>query len=86
MKLTIDIINGLIDTATYHHFDGTTCVVCLLRLKNGCHVIGQSSCIDESNFDVKIGQKVAYDKAVAKIWELEGYAIKSKQVGNGSDI
>ena len=43
MKLTIDIINNLVDAATYHHFDDTTCVVCLLQLKNGCHVVGQSN-------------------------------------------
>ena len=36
-------------------------------------VTGESACINKAVFDAEIGQKVAYDNAVDKIWQLEGY-------------
>ena len=77
MKLNIDAINDLVATAEYHHFENTTCVVCLLKLKNGCHTVGHASCLEYKNFDIDAGKKVAYEKALAEIWRLEGYKIKA---------
>ena len=78
VKLTKKIIIGLIDSEDYHHFGGTTTVVCLLTLKNGAQVLGKAACIDSKNFDLSIGMDVAKNDAISKIWELEGYAIKTR--------
>ena len=71
-KLTLDYIKSLIVNAEYQRF-GDTLTVCVLTLRNGFMVTGESACINKAVFDAEIGQKVAYDNAVDKIWQLEGY-------------
>ena len=71
-KLTLDYIKSLIVNAEYQRF-GDTLTVCVLTLRNGFTVTGESACISKAIFDAEIGQKVAYDNAVDKIWQLEGY-------------
>ena len=51
---------------------------CMLVLKNGFVVTGESSCVDIANFDRVKGEKCAKDKAVDKVWALMGYELKSK--------
>ena len=51
---------------------------CVLVLKNGFTVTGESACASPENFDRIIGQKIAYENARNKIWELEGYLLKEK--------
>ena len=71
-KFTLDYIKSLIVNAEYQRF-GDTLTVCVLTLRNGFTVTGESACISKAIFDAEIGQKVAYDNAVDKIWQLEGY-------------
>jgi hypothetical protein len=51
---------------------------CVLRLKNGLTVTGESACASPDNFDADIGRKIARQNAVNKIWPLEGYLLKNK--------
>ena len=51
---------------------------CVLVLRNGFTVTGESACASPENFDAHIGQKVARQNAVNKIWPLMGYALKEK--------
>ena len=51
---------------------------CVLVLKNGFTVTGESACASPKNFDAEIGRKVARQNAVAKIWPLMGYALKER--------
>ena len=51
---------------------------CVLVLKNGLTVTGESVCASPENFDAEIGRKVARQNARDKIWALEGYALKTK--------
>lgn len=51
---------------------------CVLVLKNGFTVTGESACASPENFDAEIGRKVARQNAVAKIWPLMGYQLKSE--------
>lgn len=78
-SLTEGDIEALIDTEDYYQFPDTTVTVCCLTLVNGFHVIGQSACVHPLDFDEKLGREIAYDDAKSKIWELEGYRIKSTQ-------
>lgn len=52
--------------------------MCVLVLNNGFTVFGHSACVSSENFDAEIGAKVARANAVAKIWSLMGYELKSK--------
>lgn len=58
---------------------------CVLVLKNGFTVTGESVCASPENFDAEIGRKIARENAVNKIWILEGYLLKQNlsEVSNG---
>lgn len=51
---------------------------CVLVLRNGFTVTGESACASPENFDAEIGRKIARQNAVEKIWPLMGYELKSQ--------
>lgn len=51
---------------------------CVIVLRNGFTVSGESACASPENFDAEIGRKIARQNAVAKIWPLEGYLLKQR--------
>jgi hypothetical protein len=51
---------------------------CVLVLKNGFTVTGESACASPENFDAEIGRKIARANAVNKVWPLMGYALKAR--------
>lgn len=51
---------------------------CVLVLRNGFTVTGESACASPENFDAEIGRKIARENAVQKIWMLEGYLLKQR--------
>lgn len=51
---------------------------CVLVLRNGFTVTGESACASPENFDPEIGRKIARENAIQKIWALEGYLLKQK--------
>lgn len=54
---------------------------CVLVLKNGFTVTGESACASPENFDTEIGRKIARQNAVQKIWPLMGYELRTKLTG-----
>ncbi|RAL57309.1 hypothetical protein BSK20_03475 [SR1 bacterium human oral taxon HOT-345] len=52
---------------------GEKTAVCLITLKNGFEIVGTSACMKKENYDQEVGNKFAYEKAIDKIRELEGY-------------
>jgi len=52
--------------------------VCILTLKNGFLVTGESSCVSTENFDAALGRRIARDNAKNKVWGLEGYALRER--------
>lgn len=51
---------------------------CVLVLKNGFTVTGESACASPENFDAEIGRKMSRQNAVNKIWPLMGYELRTK--------
>lgn len=54
---------------------------CVLVLRNGFTVTGESACASPENFDAELGRKIARRNAEAKIWPLMGYELRSKLAG-----
>lgn len=52
--------------------------ICILELRNGFTVTGESSCASPANYDAEIGRKIARGNAVQKIWGFEGYQLRTK--------
>ena len=51
---------------------------CVLVLRNGFTVTGESACASPENFDSELGRKIARQKAVDKMWPLMGYEVKTQ--------
>lgn len=77
-RVTKDHIESVISSEQYHVFPNTTFTACLLTLKNGYTVIGESACASPENFDAALGRRIARDNAFNKIWALEGYLLRQK--------
>ena len=52
--------------------------ICVLVLRNGFTVTGESACVSAENFDADVGHRVAREKAKDKIWAFEGYRLRSQ--------
>ena len=51
---------------------------CVLVLRNGFTVTGESACASPENFDAELGRKIARQNAMQKIWPLMGYELRSQ--------
>lgn len=51
---------------------------CVLRLQNGFTVHGFSACASPANYNREIGERLAREDAVKKLWPLLGYELKTK--------
>ncbi len=51
---------------------------CVLVLRNGFTVTGESACASPENFDADLGRKIARANAVNKVWPLMGYELKQR--------
>ena len=56
---------------------------CVIVLKNGFTVTGESACVSPKNFYVEIGRKIARQRAVDKIYPLMGYELKCRLAERG---
>jgi hypothetical protein len=77
-RLTPALIDETIADEYYHVVPNTTMTLCVLTLRNGFQVTGESAAVSFENFDEEIGRKVARANAREKIWQLEGYLLKDK--------
>ena len=50
----------------------------MFTLKNGFVIVESSSCVSPENYDADIGKEICRERALNKIWELEGYKLQSK--------
>jgi len=78
-RITPEHIKDTIVKDVYHVFPETMLTVCVLTLVNGFTVTGESACVSPENFNAEIGQEVARENAIDKIWALEGYLLKQAQ-------
>lgn len=76
----IEFDAGLVDEAdsVETHESLRLLTFCVLVLRNGFTVTGESACASPENFDAELGRKIARQNAVAKVWPLMGYALKQQ--------
>ncbi len=55
--------------------------ICVLVLRNGFTVTGESACASFENFDAELGRKIARQNAINKVWPLMCYELHSKLAG-----
>ena len=83
----VELDAGLIDEAsgTRTHESLGMLTFCVLVLKSGFTVTGESACASPENFDAEIGRKIARENAEKKIWPLMGYHLKQKLSESGNE-
>ena len=47
--------------------------ICVLVLRNGFVVTGESACVSPENFDAELSRKIARQNAIDKCWPLFGF-------------
>lgn len=77
-RVTAEQVRDQVVKQEYHVFSNRL-TVCVLTLRNGFLVNGTSACVSEANFDPQLGKQLAFNDAVEKIWELEGYLLRERQ-------
>ena len=89
-RITPEHIEGIIEGEYYisadklpnvlaEHIGNLMCLtLCVLVLKNGFTVVGQSACASPDNYNYDIGKRLARQDAFNKIWQLEGYLLRSQ--------
>ena len=60
--------------------------ICVLVLKNGFTVTGESACASPENFNAEIGHKIARAHAVDKIWPLLGFRLRDDLTAKQASI
>ena len=83
-RLTPRLIEETIKDAQFHKLTEVL-TVCVLTLQNGFTVTGESACVSPANYNAEIGEKIAKDNAMEKIWALEGYLLKEKLYNKASN-
>lgn len=81
-KITLDYLKQQIANVQYHQLDGTTITIAVITLHSGFTVTGESACVDPTSFNEEIGNKIAYDNAFDKLWQLFGFELKQKIGGD----
>lgn len=51
---------------------------CVLVLRNGFTVTGESACASPENFNAEIGRRIARENAAEKIWPLLGFRLRDE--------
>jgi len=75
-RVTEDSIRAKIKHISYIVHEHLT--LCIIELRNGFFVVGQSAPASPANFKAEVGKRYSYDQAFTKIWELEGYALREQ--------
>jgi hypothetical protein len=73
-RITLPEMEARIAKVSYIRL-GETVTLCHLVLDNGYSVRGESACVDPRNYNQPIGEKLARDQAVGKLWPLFGFML-----------
>ena len=71
-KITVEFLNSEIANVEHLRPVGTL-TICVITTKDGFTFTGESACVDPTNFNQEIGEKIAYDNAFNKMWLPYGF-------------
>lgn len=83
-KLTAVAIENAVEAEQYFFPVPTKLTLCVLTLKNGFVVTGESACVSPANFVPDIGKSIARENAISKVWDLEAYLLQQRLHEAGS--
>lgn len=78
-SVTMGHLESLVATEEYLRPEtAKTLTICVLTLKNGFSLVGESACADPANYSRILGEKLARANALNKAWPLEGYLLRQQ--------
>ena len=83
------VTEEMIKTAIKAEWDykvGEKTTIVVLLLHNGFEVVGTSGCVDAANYDHETGKKYARERAITKVWELEGYRLQQSMLEQSASV
>lgn len=83
-KRQIEDIMAHSEYEVFHKVFGKQCLV-VAKLPNGFTVVGESACVDPSNYDEEIGEELAKQRIEERLWELEGYKLQCNLKGGENE-
>ncbi|BFU65376.1 Gp49 family protein [Rodentibacter abscessus] len=79
-RVTKEHLESIITDKKFHRLTETL-TVCVLTIRNGFTVTGESACVSPAAYNQEIGERIAFENAFNKLWQLEGYVLKNKLAG-----
>lgn len=77
--VTMDYLESLVTGETFLTTpEAPTLTICVLTLKNGFSLRGESACADPRAFNAEKGREFARRDAIQKAWPLEGYLLRQR--------
>lgn len=74
-KIDINELNSRIAEVEYTIVPKTTMTICIIKMKSGFSVEGDSSCVDPDDFNEEMGREIAYENAFDKLCTAEAYRV-----------
>lgn len=71
-------IDAVIVGKTFTTLPSGKVMVCELTLRNGFTVRGEAAVVSVANFRQDVGERISYENARDKVWELEGYLLQER--------
>lgn len=78
-RITMADIEANIDSVEFlRPTDPRSCMtICVVRTRNGFEVVGTSACASPANYNAEVGQRVAREDAIDKLWAPMGYQLRT---------
>ena len=80
-RVTLESMEAKIVSTDYIVHRGIL-TLCIIEMRNGFFVVGESAPASPANFDPELGKKFAYENAIRQLWKLEGYALREQLAAN----
>lgn len=82
-RVSLAEMEAKIRFVNYYNHDLLT--MCVLTMKNGFHVVGESAPASRNNYRAELGRKFSYENAIRQLWKLEGYSLRDRLAAEGKD-
>jgi hypothetical protein len=71
-RVTLESMEAKIVSTEYVVHDNIL-TLCVLKMRNGFYLVGESAPASPENFNAELGRKFAYENAIRQLWKLEGH-------------
>ena len=74
-SVTLDEVIAAIKDVTYTLLPNGRTTICQITMDNDFSVEGDSACVSKEKYNQVLGEKIAYQRALDKVWEKLGFRL-----------